>query len=577
MLFRRVHFYNWIWMVILNVMLSSCNQISSLPERDIDNGGLFLPDGFDALVVTDSIGLARHLAVNKDGDIYVKLAYANQDSASVAIRDTNMDGKADQVAYFGDYKAESGYGPTSMRIYNGYLYMGSKSAVYRQKLTPGKLVPDSETEVVLTDDTQSGHLANTLAFDETGNMYVNYGSLSDNCQVEDRTPLSPGQYPCPELVEHAGIWKFDANKTNQTQKDGVQYATGLRDGIAMDWNRATNSLFVVQHGRDDMHRIWPSLYSEWESALLPAEEFFEIKEGANGGWPYYYYDQVQNKRMVSPEYKDVDMKDEVSELAEPIIGFPGHWAPNDLFFYTGDQFPDRYKNGAFIAFHGGGRRGPYPQAGFVVCFVPYINEKISKSFEVFADGFVGESYGDGAGRSAYRPMGIAMGPDGSLYISESRKGKIWRIMYRGDKDDFSESQLDNMEARKALAHIRDPHEINDNLTRRMADEGQKIYSTYCAACHQADGNGDGRFPPLVGSDWVSGDKMRLIRVILDGLDGPITVNGKPFDEVMPKQDFLSDADIAKVLSYIKLNFNNESSGISMRDVRRARENMTDEH
>jgi mono/diheme cytochrome c family protein len=311
--------------------------------------------------------------------------------------------------------------------------------------------------------------------------------------------------------------------------------------------------------------------------MFPAEEFFEVKEGMNGGWPYYYYDQIQNKRMVSPEYRDVDLKEEVSELAERIIGFPGHWAPNDLFFYFGNQFPDRYKNGAFIAFHGGGRRAPYPTAGFIVCFVPYINGKFSKSFEIFADGFIGESYGDGTGSSAYKPMGIAMGPDGSLYVSDSRKGKIWRIMYRGEKDDFSESLLDKMEERKTLVHIRDPHEVNDNLTRRIADEGQKIYSTYCIACHQADGKGDGRFPPLVGSDWVKGDKSRLIKVLLTGLEGLITVNGEPFEGVMPKQDFLSDADIAKVLSYIRLNFDNKSSGINVRDVRKVREKLLDEH
>lgn len=536
-----------------------------------------MPGGFEALVVTDSIGRARHLAVNENGDIYVKLAYANQDSSSVAIRVSPEDGKADQIAYFGGYKAERGYGPTSMRIYNGYIYFGSRSAIYRQKLTPGSLVPESEVGLVLTDSTSSGHLANTLAFDDAGNMYVNFGSLSDNCQIEDRMPLSPGQYPCPELAEHAGIWKFDADKENQTQKDGIRYATGLRDGIAMDWNHATNSLFVVEHGRDDMHKIWPDLYSEWEGAMLPAEEFLEVKEGENGGWPYFYYDQMQNKRIISPEYRGVDLKEEVSELAEPIIGFPGHWAPNDLFFYTGNQFPDRYKNGAFIAFHGGGRRAPYPSAGFIVTFVPYINGKFSKSWEIFADGFIGESYRDGAGPSAYRPMGLAMGSDGSLYISESIQGKIWRIMYRGNKESFDDSQLEEMENRKKMIHIRDPHEIKDNLTKRMADEGQKLYNTYCATCHQPDGKGDGRFPPLEGSDWVRGEKSKLIKVVLEGLEGPIAVNGKPFEGVMPKQDFLSDADIAKVLSYVRLNFNNKASAISIRDVRSVRENLTNEH
>ncbi|WP_282136719.1 c-type cytochrome [Seonamhaeicola maritimus] len=574
MFLSKAQFFKLVSIFIWSVFQFNCRQQINLPEGDKDNGGLFLPEKFEAVVVADSIGNARHIAVNDNGDIYIKLTAAKQDSGNVAIRDVNKDGKADVIAYFGDYKTEIGYGPTSMRIYNGYIYFSTGSTVYRQKLTKGNLVPDSETEVVLTDDTPSGHIANTLAFDDSGNMYVNFGSLTDNCQVEDRTPLSPGQYPCPEFTEHAGIWKFDANKTNQTQKDGVRYATGLRDGIAMDWNHATNSLYVVQHGRDDLHRIWPELYSEWESAVLPAEEFFEVKEGMNGGWPYYYFDQMQKKRKVSPEYLGVDLSD-VGELVEPIIGFPGHWGPNDLFFYRGDQFPDRYKNGAFIAFIGGGRRAPYPIAGFVVCFVPYINGKFSKNYEIFADGFVGESYNDGVGPAAYRPMGIDMGPDGSLYVSEMKKGKTWRIMYKGDKDDFSESQLDKMEARKALTHIRYPHKINDNLALRMADEGQKIYNTNCAACHQADGNGDVRFPSLVESDWVSGDKSKLIKVVLEGLDGPIIVNGKPFEGVMPKQDFLSDEDIAKVLSYIRLNFNNKSSGIRSSDVRKVRKGLMD--
>ncbi|MEC3966356.1 c-type cytochrome [Flagellimonas halotolerans] len=573
----KIYFSKLLWISITLVFLTGCDQESNLPEGDIDNGGLFLPDRFEALVVVDSIGNARHLAVNDNGDIYVKLTSAKQDSGNVAIRDTNRDGKGDEIAYFGDYPAEEGYGPTSMRIYNGYIFYSTKDAVYRQKITPGTLVPKSKREVVLKYEIYTSHIAKTLAFDDDGNMYVNFGSLTDNCQEEDRTPLSPGQYPCLELEKHAGIWKFDADKINQTQQDGVRYATGLRDGIAMDWNHTTNSLFVLEHGRDDMHRIWPSLYSEWESAMLPAEEFLEIKEGANGGWPYYYYDQIQNKRVVSPEYRDVDLEVKVSELTNPIIGFPGHWAPNDLFFYTGNQFPDRYKNGAFIAFHGGGRRAPYPTGGFVVCFVPYINGEFSKSFEIFADGFIGESYKDGMGPAEYRPMGLAMGPDGSLYVSDSRKGKIWRIIYRGDKDDFSESQLSKMEERKALTHIRDPHEINDNLSYRLADEGQRIYNTYCIACHQADGKGDGsRYPPLAGSDWVTGDKTRLIKAVLEGLEGPVTVNGKTYDDVMPKMDFLSDEDIAKVLTYIRMNLNENVGGVQEREVARVRNGTQEE-
>jgi len=559
----------------VTTFLSNCGPKSDLPEGNIDNGGLFLPDGFEAVVVTDNIGRARHLAVNENGDIYVKLTNARQDSGNVAIRDVNNDGRAETIIYFGDYQVESGYGATSMRIYNGYIYFSTKSAIYRQELAPGKLLPEGKTELVLTDDYSTGHVGKTLAFDDIGNMYVNFGSLSDNCQTEDRTPLSPGQYPCAELAEHGGIWRFDANKLNQTQKDGVRFATGLRDGIAMDWNNVTNSLFVAEHGRDDLYRTWPSLYSEWDGAVLPSEEFLEVKEGTNGGWPYYYYDQLQDKRVISPEYRGVDLEEEVN-IAEPLIGFPGHWAPNDLFIYTGDQFPDHYKNGAFIAFHGSGRRFPYPQSGFIVGFVPFRNGVLSNSWEVFADGFAETDTIRSSSDAAHRPMGIAMGPDGSLYISDSVTGKIWRIMYRGDKQNFTTNQLAKMEERKTLIHLKAPDPIKDNLSKSMADEGQKIYNLYCISCHQRDGRGDGsRYPSLVESDWVKGDINRLIMVMLNGLEGSITVNGKPFNDIMPKQDFLNDDQIANVLSYIRLNFDNNASAISAREVNRVRDGLKD--
>ena len=97
MLLSKRHFFDLLWILILSVFFSSCTQKSNLPEGDIDYGGLFLPDQFEAVVVADGIGRARHLDVNENGDIYVKLTYAKQDSGNVAIRDTNNDGKADRM------------------------------------------------------------------------------------------------------------------------------------------------------------------------------------------------------------------------------------------------------------------------------------------------------------------------------------------------------------------------------------------------------------------------------------------------------------------------------------------------
>lgn len=562
------------WILVLSVLLSASAQKGTLPPGDSGNGGLFLPDGFEAVVVADGIGHARHLAVNENGDIYVKLTYAKQDSGNVALRDVDHDGRADRIAYFGDYEAESGYGPTAMRIHNGYLYFSTKGAVYRQKLTPGRLVPEGKTELVLTDDYKTEHIGKSLAFDGSGHMYVNFGSISNNCQENNRTAESPGQYPCAELTEHAGIWRFDANRLNQTKQDGVRYATGLRDGIAMDWNQATGTLFAVEHGRDGLHQTWPSLYSEWESALLPSEEFFEVKQGMNGGWPYYYYDQLQKKKVVSPEYRGRDLSKEVTKPTDPIMGFPGHWAPNDLLFYTGDQFPDRYRNGAFIAFVGSSNRAPYPQSGFMVGFVPFRNGAPVGTWEVFADGFAGKDTLASATEAAHRPMGLAMGPDGSLYVSDIVTGKIWRIMYKGNRGMFGTDQLAAMEKRKLLTHLRTPDPVRDNLARGLANEGRRIYTLYCLACHQKDGMGDGnRYPPLGGSDWVTGDSKRLITVLLEGVKGPITVNGKPFDGEMPGHSFLSDADVARVASYIRLSFNNNAGVIHEKEVASVREQL----
>lgn len=555
------------YFMMVGVLFIGCTGNRSLPAGDIDNGGLFLPEGFDAVVVTDSIGRARHLAVDEDGDIYVKMSDAAPNGGNAVISDLNNDGKADSIAYFGDYDVQGGYGPTSMKIYNGYIYFSTKGAVYRYKLTPGKPVPESKIELVLTDKYVTEHIGKALAFDDDGHMYIGFGSISNACQVNNRTPESPGHYPCSELTEHAGIWRFDANKLNLTQKDGVRYATGFRSIIAMDWNHVTNSLFVLQHGRDDLHRTWPSQYSEWQSAMLPSEEFFEVKEGTNGGWPYYYYDQIAGKKVLSPEYRGVNLQGVVGTPVDPVIGFPGHWAPNDLFFYTGDQFPDHYKNGAFIAFHGSANRSPYPQSGYFVCFVPFKNGKPSGSWEVFADGFAGKDTIVNSTDALHRPMGIAMGPDGSLYISDDVKGKIWRIMFKGDKAHFGVDQLKEMENRKSLVHLKTPDKVRDNLDNGLAAGGQKIYNLYCVSCHQGDGKGDGgRFPPLVESDWVSGDKKRLITVLLNGLSGSISVNRKTFNGVMPKHDFISDDDIAQVLSYIRMNFNNGADAIHKREV-----------
>lgn len=552
-----------------------------LPPGDPDNAGLFLPDGFEAVAVVDSMKWrARQMAVNDNGDIYVKSRFSEKDGRNVALRDTNNDGKADVIETFGTYEKERSYG-TAMRVHNGYLYFSSELVVYRQKLTPGKLIPEGKLEEIVIDDHAHGmheHIAKPICFDNKGNLYVAFGAPSNACQELNRTPANPGMDPCPQLEDHGGVWRFDANKIGQTQKDGYRFATGIRSVVAMEWSPLDDNLYLVMHGRDDLLRLWASIYTPWQSAMLPSEEFLKVTDGADFGWPYCYYDQIQEKKVLAPEYGgDGNEVGRCAEFEKPIMGFPGHWAPNDLFFYTGDQFPERYKNGAFVAFHGSTNRAPYPQSGYFICFVPFENGKPNGKWEVFADGFAQVDPIVNVSDAIYRPMGIAMGPDGSLYISETEKGKIWRIMFKGAKGSFDTEQLAAMEKRKELSHIRTPDKVADNLDKDVVAAGPKIFGIYCATCHQQNGKGaSGRFPPLAGTDWVTGDKKRLIGILLNGLEGSITVNGENYINAMPQHSFLSNEEAANVLTYIRQNFGNDASEIKPEEVAAVR-NTTRTH
>jgi mono/diheme cytochrome c family protein len=324
---------------------------------------------------------------------------------------------------------------------------------------------------------------------------------------------------------------------------------------------------------DNFHTRYPGVFSSWQAAVLPAETFVKVKEHADFGWPYAYYDHMQGKNVLQPGYGgDGKIVGRASKFDTPLMGFPGHWAPMDLLFYQGNQFPERYKKGAFIAFHGSTDRSPYPQAGYIVCFVPFENGAPTGKWEVFADGFTGVDTVLNTSDAVYRPMGLATGPDGSLYISESNKGKIWRVMYKGT-DKFGPAQLSKMEERKSRSYIKTPDEVKDNLGKGGEMAGLILFNSYCSSCHQRDGKGDNnRYPPLLNSQIVSGDKEQLIKIILNGLQGEIAVNGKKFNGQMPAHgSFLDDHAVASIVTYVKRRFSGEEQFVvTSEDVKKLR-------
>ncbi|MEO8583518.1 MAG: PQQ-dependent sugar dehydrogenase [Flavitalea sp.] len=383
-----------------------------------------VPAGFSATTILDSLGTNRHIAVSSNGDIYVKVERPVNGKGIMVLRESG--GKATIVNSFGTF-AGSG-----IAIKNGYVYATTDDDVYRFKMNDkNEVAPNQEPEKIITGlVNKRQHAAKTIALDDAGNIYVNIGAPSNSCQIKDRENGSRGQDPCPILEQAGGIWKFKADKLNQTYKDGSRYATGIRNGVAVFWNKEQNSLYVMQHGRDGLFQMFPSLYNAEEGAELPAEEMLKVKEGANFGWPYCYYDEFQNKKILAPEYGgDKKKQGRCSIVDTPVVAFPGHWAPNAILFYTGDQFPAKYKNGAFVAFHGSWNRAPQNQKGYKVVFVPFANGKPSGNYEVFADGFAGSDALESPDDAVARPSGLAMAADGSLYISDDVKGKIWKISY----------------------------------------------------------------------------------------------------------------------------------------------------
>lgn len=426
----RVQMKSWVLVILmLFTGLVSCKSQKAKTgdgkEASAANESIQVPDGFRIQKIYEDIGSARHVVVRDNGDIYVRLSKVREGKGVAALRDSDEDGAIDEIQYFEDSTG------TGVGIHANYLYYSSNQAVFRRQFGERKeLIPSGAEQVVVSGfPTQSQHAAKAFAIDHQGGLFVDVGAPSNACQESSRTPGSKGLRPCPQLKRHGGVWRFASDKLNQTQeKDGLRVATGLRNVVAMDWHPQVNELYVVQHGRDQLYQLFPDRFSEEESANLPAEEMFLVKKGFNGGWPYTYFDPHKSQRFIAPEYGGNGAKRPKSgEYADPLIAFPAHWAPNDLLFYSGKQFPKKYQGGAFVAFHGSWNRGSFGQQGYKVAFVPFEGHKPSGSWEVFADGFAGQEKIPSPGAARHRPMGLARDSAGALYIVDSVEGDLWKV------------------------------------------------------------------------------------------------------------------------------------------------------
>jgi len=533
-----------------------------------DESGLKLPRGFCATVFANGIGHARNLVVAPNGVVYVNTwsgAYFGNDVPHVggflvALQDTAGSGKADRIERFGETVQSGGAGGTGIAVYRDGLYAEINDKIVRYTLKPGSIVPEGPAVPVVTGLPLNGdHPMHPFAIDADGNMYVDVATATNACQAVNRTPGSRGIDPCTELQTRGGVWHFDANSTNQAFSPAARYASGIRNAEGYGIDATGHRIYVTQHGRDQLHTNWPDLYKAEQEATLPAEEIVLLRQGGDYGWPECYYDGAQRKLVLAPEYggDGGKMVGPCADKDAPVAAFPAHWGPNSMVFYDKEQFPARYRNGLFIAFHGSWNRAPYPQGGYNVVFQPLKGDHAAGQCEIFADGFAGSIRSPE--KAWHRPAGLAIAPDGSLFVADDVRGRIYHIVYRGGSDAIGSAGVTPCPSARAPAG-RIPFIAAASLpapegtTKPMVALGGRIYlgqvgGAPCIGCHGADGTGTNAGPDLTANRWVWGDgSFAAIRnTITQGVSQP-----KNYRAAMPPMGGaqLNAAQVSAVAAYV---------------------------
>lgn len=424
---------------LLLFLLWSAPAAAQAAQCAPDNGGITLPPGFCASVFADFVGIARHVVAAPNGDLFVSLGEARRSTTSmigrlhpdsgdggiVWLRDTNGDGRADQSSRV---RADAA---TGLALQGSWIYLATRLEVMRFRIDLGRFGVWSAPDTVITGFPEGGHNSKSLAFDDVGRLFVSVGSNSNVCR-QSRTDTAPD--PCPEMPIRSGIWRYSTDRLRQRHpEDGERWATGIRNAVGLTWSREYNGLYATSHGRDGLHGLFPQLFTAEKNAETPSEEFMRVDRGDDFGWPYCYHDRQLGLKVLAPEYGgDGRRVDRCSAMKAPLVGFPGHWGPNALRFYTGTSFPAKYRGGAFVAFHGSWNRLPLSEQGYNVVFAPFRDGRPTGAFEVFAEGFHGDTLEPILAR--HRPTGLAVSPDGALFISDDQRGRIWRVVFRGSRD-----------------------------------------------------------------------------------------------------------------------------------------------
>lgn len=406
----------------LALVVCACTSSSVVSSGGCDTA-IALPDHFCATVFADSLGPVRHLVVRANGDVYAGVLDQRRiPGGIVALRDTNHDGRADVQVRFGDAGVHG-----VVLDGDSTLIASTADAVLRYRLVD-TLGARERVDTIVSGLARRDVPSHSLAIDYRRNLVVNVGAASNGCAA-GTAPDSPGGNPCRELDSSGGVWSFHLDRDHQHLADGVRIATGLHNAVALAISPLDSTVVGVSHGRDGLREGWPSLYSDAAAAEAAGEEMFRVASArADFGWPYCYFDYLKAVRRLAPEYGgDGESTARCERYIQPLVAFPAHWSPMSILFYSGKMFPEEYRRGAFIAFHGSAYRHPLPEEGYEVVFL-HMKDGLAETYDAFASGFAGAvTTPTGA---SHRPAGLAQGPDGALYISDDKGGRIWKVTYK---------------------------------------------------------------------------------------------------------------------------------------------------
>ena len=339
------------------------------------------PAGFRVNVYAKEFKTPRFLAVAPNGDIFLADLGAGQ---VIVLRDPQHTGSAQQREIFADKLNR----PFGIAFHDDYVYVGNMNAVVRfryDKQTSKRL---GEVEHILDLPSGGSHVTRTVAFSLDGKqLFVSVGS-SGNIDVE-------------KDQRRGAVLVADPDGKNSRI-----FGSGLRNAVGLGIEPVTGAVWVAVNERDEL------------GDNLPPDYFTSIKDGGFYGWPYSYIGDNVDPR-VRPQKPDL-----VAKAIIPDVLLGAHVAPLEFAFYTGKQFPEQYRGGAFVAEHGSWNRAS--RAGYQVAFVGFKDGKASADPVPFLTGFVP----DPAAKNVNgRPVGVAVAPDGALLVADDGAGVIYRVSY----------------------------------------------------------------------------------------------------------------------------------------------------